>query len=69
MFPRWRLGLPVAVVGGANCIEGALWCAFGGKWVVVALRVAVLGGVVCAEGALRCPLGVGWVVLGQLSMC
>ena len=62
------MSLSVGAAGGLIASEGALWCAFGGRRVVVALRVAVLGGVVCAEGVLRCPLGVGWVVLGRLSM-
>ena len=47
----WWLPLLRVAAGGLIASEGALRCAFGGRWMVVALRVAVVSGVVCAEDA------------------
>lgn len=46
----WWLPLLRVAAGGLITSEGARWCAFGGRWVVVALRVAVLNGVVLHRG-------------------
>lgn len=48
--PGWWLPLLRVAAGGLITSEGARWCAFGGRWVVVALRVAVLNGVVLHRG-------------------